>query len=114
MAVTYQFYTTTYKSDSIPTGQWDRVELRASEILDHYKDIFEIEAPANKPNAESMAICAIADAFYFFEGMSSGYSSSSIGSVSSSKGQIDTSPRGQSKEYLRCISMYLNVYRGVC
>lgn len=115
MAVTYQFYTGTYKGNSIATTDWDRLELRASEILNRYKKLFTITE--TQTNGESMAICAIADAVNFFEvaSNSGAYASSSIGSVSTSQGgQIDLTARGQEKEYLRCIEMYLDVYRGVC
>ena len=62
-----------------------------------------------------MALCSMADAFYFYETQqNSGWVSSTIGSVSSSKGGgMDISTAAQDKEMLKCAKLYLDIYKGV-
>ena len=63
-----------------------------------------------------MAVCAMADALYYFETAANGgaVTSSSIGSVSSSQQapEVDVSAKAQNRELYRCASLYLDIYRG--
>lgn len=112
----YEFYTGTYLGGSIPQADFPRMALRASEKLTEYKRLFTVTDIG--ANSENMAICAMADALYYYETAANGgiVTSSSVGSVSSSQqaGTIDTSAAAQSKELFRCASLYLDIYRGVC
>lgn len=115
----YAFYTGTYLGSSIAEADFPRMARRASEKLTKYKrnyTVTDIDA-----NSEDMAICAMADALYYYEAVANGtggaVASSSVGSVSTSwqtgTNGIDTSAAGQEKELLRCAMLYLDIYRGV-
>lgn len=117
--VTYEFYLSAYLGDSIPEMDFPRLMKRAEEVLSRYKRLYEVTAP--DAAAESMALCAMADALCYFEAAQNGkggpISSASIGSVSVSygaSGSVDVSPAGQAAELFRCASLYLDIYRGCC
>ena len=111
----YEFYASVYMGDSIPENEFPRPAKRAGEHLSRYKRIYTVSAPDE--NAEAMAVCAMADAFYAFDSVANGgnVQSASIGSVSASYGSepsIDISQKGQAKELYRCACLYLDIYRG--
>ncbi|MCI7638728.1 MAG: hypothetical protein MSS60_02740 [Clostridiales bacterium] len=114
--VEHEFYLFKYHGVSISSpDEWYTYESRAAAQLARYKRIYTVSAPGE--NAESMAICAMADAFYAFDSVANGgnVQSASIGSVSASYGStpsIDVSPKGQAKELYRCACLYLDIYRG--
>lgn len=108
----YTFYTSTFMGGSIPESDFPRLAARATEQLNRYKRIYTVTAPDE--NSEDMAICAMADALYYFEIAANEPQSASVGSVSSSRGTaVDISPKAQSKELYRCATLYLDIYRGV-
>lgn len=115
--VTFEFYKDTYLGGSISETDWATFEKRAAEQLARFKRIYTVTAPDE--DAESMAICAMADAIaYFTEAVNGGgqITSASIGSVSmgyASTNAVDISPKGQAKELYRCAAQYLEIYRGV-
>jgi hypothetical protein len=106
----YAFYTGTYLGDSIPEEQFPRLSKRAGDQLSRYKQIYTVTARAD--HSEDLALCAMADAIYYFETASDGAASSSIGSVSSSRAAVDISAKAQSRELYRCACLYLDIYRG--
>ena len=114
--VEHEFYILKYHGASISSpDEWYTYESRAAAKLARYKRIYTVSAPDE--NAEAMAICAMADAFYAFDSVANGgnVQSASIGSVSASYGNtpsIDVSPKGQAKELYRCACLYLDIYRG--
>ncbi len=110
----YDFYTDVYQGDSIPTEEFLRLARRAGAQLERYKRDYQVTAPA--PDSEALAICAMADALYYYETAQNGGAvvSSAIGSVSSTfrdPGQ-DLSPQAQGRELYRCARLYLDIYRG--
>lgn len=108
----YTFYAGTYLGGSIPPEDFTRLAKRAQEQLERYKRIYSVTV--HDANSEDMAVCAMADAMYYFETASNEPQSSSIGSVSSSMGTtVDISPKAQAKELYRCAGMYLDINRGV-
>jgi len=107
--IKYEFYIGTYLGCSIPETDFPRLALRAGEQLARYKRIYTVTGDAT---AESMAVCAMADAIYYYETAANTPQSASIGSVSSSMGGVDSSPKAQAKELYRCAGLYLNIYRG--
>ena len=114
--VEYSFYTDTYLGGSISETEWSVFEARAAEQLDRLKRTYTVNAP--NETAESMAICAMADAINFFSAAVNGgqITSASIGSVSTgrvSTNAVDISPKAQAKELYRCAANYLEIYRGV-
>lgn len=107
----YACYTGTYLGGSIPEADFPRLAKRAGEQLARYKRIYTVTAP--EAGSENMAICAMADAMYYFETAQNAPQSASIGSVSSSRGSAaDVSPRAQAAELYRCARLYLDIYRG--
>ena len=108
--VDYAFYTGTYLGDSIPAADFPRLAKRAGEQLARYKRLYTVAAPGT--DSENMATCAMADAMYYFETAQNAPQSASIGSVSSSRGTVDISPKAQAAELYRCAALYLDIYRG--
>lgn len=113
--VDYSFYIAR-GSGSIPQEEWHGYANAAQGQLDHYKRVYTVTAPDK--DAESLAICAMADAMAFFTGAQNGgaVASTSIGSVSVSytgAQAVDVSPKAQARELLRCARTYLDIYRGV-
>lgn len=106
----YGFYTNTYLGGSIPASDFPRLSQRAGEQLARYKKMYTVDAAETA--AEDMAICAMADALYYFETAANTPQSASIGSVSSSRGTADISPKAQAAELYRCAALYLDIYRG--
>lgn len=98
-------------------GEWEYYSGHAIAKLEHYKRIYTVIAPDEK--AEKMAVCAMADALFYFANAQNGtaaVASASIGSVSVSYNApkaVDLSPKAQERELFRCASQYLEIYRGV-
>ena len=122
MITDYEFYPSRYNGGSISYEEWPEYETRAMAILYRYKRIYTVTVPDYEPEAEKLAVCAMAEALYNFDLIANGeggpVQSASIGSVSSSFGTsgadaVDVSPAGQAKELYRCASLYLDIYRGV-
>lgn len=118
----WDFYRNTYHGDAIPLEEWTRYELRASEQLERYRRIYTVAVPADMPDAEQRAVCAMAEALYGFDLLLSGeggpVQSASIGSVSVSYSggaaqSVDLSQKGQARELYRTACRYLDIYRGV-
>ena len=119
MNTDYEFYRSRYNGGSIPDDEWADYETRAMAQLNRYKRIYTVTVPKDEPDAEKLAVCAMADAMHNFDLIANregGVQSASIGSVSTSYGgqqTVDISPVAQSMELYRCASMYLDIYRGV-
>lgn len=120
--VNYEFYKGAYHGGSISQVDWPSFEARAAAQLARYKRIYTVTVPEGEPDAESMAICAMADALAYFTAALNGaggpVASASIGSVSTSYagnsgGAVDLSAKGQAQELYRCATLYLDIYRGV-
>ena len=118
--VTYEFYMSSYHGGSIPANEWPAYEAKAAAQLRLYKRIYTVTAPDGSSDAESMAVCAMAEALYSFDLIANGEAgvqSASIGSVSTSYGNaaaaVDVSPKGQAKELYRLACLFLDIYRGV-
>lgn len=118
--VDFEFYKAVYHGGSIPESDWPMYEARAAAQLIQYKRTYTVTAP--DADAESMAVCAMADALHGFDVIANGdggpVQSASIGSVSVSYGSacsdaVDMTPAGQAKELYRCAKLYLDIYRGV-
>ena len=113
----YAFYTTQYFGDSIPGDEFYRLAKRAEEQLNIYKRIYTVTAPG--VDAEAMAICAMADALYFYEtaqnGAGGAVSSATIGSVKVSYAGVNTvdmSQGAQERGLYRAAKRYIDIYRG--
>lgn len=110
----FYFYTEQYSGNSIPEPDFARLAKRAGAQLSRYERIYTV---TGDETARKMAICAMADALYYYETVANGgiVTGSAIGSVSTSvqAQTIDTSEKAQSRELYRCASLYLEIYRGV-
>ena len=122
MNTDYEFYRSRYNGGSIPDDEWPEYSTRAEAILYRYKRIYTVTVPGYEPEAEKLAVCAMAEALHSFDLIANGeggpVQSASIGSVSTSFGAssadaVDMSQAGQAKELYRCASLYLDIYRGV-
>lgn len=120
--VAYEFYKGRYHGGTITFDNWAAYEARAAAQLARYKRIYTVSVPDDEPDAEGLAICAMAEALHSFDLIANGeggaVQSASIGSVSVSYGSagtqaVDISPKGQAKELYRCACLYLDIYRGV-
>ena len=109
--VDYAFYKTVYLGGSIPPEDFSRLAARAGEQLARYQRLYRVTAP--KADSADRAVCAMADALYYYETAANTPQSASIGSVSSSRGAaVDLSPKAQARELYRCAALYLEIYRG--
>lgn len=119
---TYDFYQNDFRGRAIVSNDWSAYAAKAEAQLMRYKRIYTVAVPKDCPNAEDMAICAMAEALHSFDLIANGeggaIQSVSIGSVSTSYGSagtqaVDMSPAGQSRELYRIACLYLDIYRGV-
>ena len=122
--VDYDFYIGTFRGGSISVEDWPAFEARAADQLGRYKRIYTVTVPDGQPDAESMAICAMADTLYFYAVAQNGgaggpVSSVGVGSVSTgyaapvAVSALDVSPKAQARELYRVACEYLDFYRGV-
>ena len=109
----FVFYSQQYCGNSIPESDFARLSKRAEAQLNRYERSYTV---SGDENARKMAICAMADALYYFETAANGgiVTGSAIGSVSTSMQAqtVDISEKAQSRELYRCASLYLEIYRG--
>lgn len=104
--VDYTFYKDTYLGSAIPEAAFDGMASRAQAQLDRMKRVFRVESSGEQ--AESMALCAMAEALYTHR--NSGLTSASVGSV---RVQYDTGSAKLQQLLRERASIYLDIYRGV-
>lgn len=63
----WDFYCNVYHGDAIPLENWVYYELRAAEQLERYRRIYTVTVPADMPDSEQCAVCAMAEALYGFD-----------------------------------------------
>ena len=111
----YDFYVTEYHGNRITQEEFPAAQARAADRLAHFKRLWTVTGSAQD---EAMAVCAMADALYFYDCAANGMlvQSAKVGSVSSTAhagGAADVSAAAQKAELLRCARTYLSIYRGV-
>ena len=118
--VDYDFYTGTYHGGYITADEWPMAEREASAQLAKYKRMYTVTVPDNEPDAEKMAVCAMAEAMVFDAraeaGQGGAVASASIGSVSvsySGSSSVDMTAKGKANRVYNAMCLYLDVYRGV-
>ncbi len=109
MSVSFEFYKTIYGGNLIPESDWVNYEAHASAQLIRYKDIYTVSSYTSD-EAESMAVCAMAETLYTQDGQLS-VKSASIGSVSVTYGEADA--KAQAKELFKAAQRFLCIYRGI-
>lgn len=108
----YEFYCTEFHGCSIPDEDFGAYASRAQAEIKRLEKRYTV----NGTDVErQLAVCAVADVLYYFDNAMNGASvkSASIGSVSESGVDIDTSIKAQKKELYNAASLYLEIYRGV-
>lgn len=116
--VDYNFYLQTYHGGAISAEEWPMAEREATATLERYKRLYTVTSPT--PDAESMAVCAMAEALVFNAkaetGQGGAVSSASIGSVSvsySGTSSVDMTASGKANRVYNAMALYLDIYRGV-
>lgn len=111
----YAFYTEEYHGSGISEQEFPAMHARAADKLAQYKRSWQV---TGSEHDEAMALCAMADALFYFDQAASGgiVQNVSVGSVSTgfAAAAQDLSPAAQEAELLRCARTYLSIYRGVC
>lgn len=108
----YEFYCTEFHGCSIPDEDFCAYASRANAEIKRLERQYTVKGTDKE---REFAVCAVADVLYYFDNAMSGgaVKSASIGSVSESGVDIDTSVRAQRKELYNAASIYLEIYRGV-
>lgn len=113
MTANYTFYRETYLGDSMDETSWPFYARRAGEELDRLRGALTLTPRTDC--AESMAVCAMADALYYFDAAVNQRSTTavSIGAVSAqtSAPAVDISPKAQQAELMRCLRRFYDVER---
>jgi len=116
----YEFYKTVYLGDAIPEADFPRLIKRAGDQLTQYRRHYTVDA-MQAGEAESMALCAMAEVLCNAETVANGGGgilSASIGSVSTSYGgsaaqAVDITPTGIERALYKAAQLYIDIYRGV-
>ena len=72
MNTDYEFYRSRYNGGSIPDDEWPEYSTRAEAILYRYKRIYTVTVPDYEPEAEKLAVCAMAEALHSFDLIANG------------------------------------------
>lgn len=104
--VNYEFYVNQYLGSVIPEKAFSGVATRAEQVLKRFKQIYRVESSGQE--AESMAICAMAETLW--QNRNRGLTSANIGSVSV---QYETDRKALRRELFEKACIYLDIYRGV-
>lgn len=104
--VNYEFYVNQYLGSCIPEKAFSGVAAQAERILKRFKQVYRVESSGQE--AESMAICAMAESLW--QNRNKGLTSANIGSVSV---RYETDKSALRRELYDKACIYLDIYRGV-
>ena len=104
--VDYDFYANHYLGSAIPEKAFSGMAAQAEQVLARLKQTYRVESSGQE--AESMAVCAMAESLW--QGRNKGLSAASIGSVSV---QYETDRNALRRELYDKARIYLDIYRGV-
>ena len=104
--VKYEFYVNRYLGTVIPEKAFSGVASQAEQVLHRFKQVYRVESSG--PEAESMAVCAMAESLW--KNRNKGLTSANIGSVSV---QYETDRKVLRRELFDKACIYLDIYRGV-
>ena len=104
--VTYEFYVNQYLGSAIPEKAFSGMAARAEQVLSRFQQSYRVESSGKE--AESMAICAMAESLW--QNRNRRLSSANIGSVSV---QYETDRNALRRELYDKACIYLDIYRGV-
>ena len=100
----YGFYTQIYLGTAIPEKAFPAFLGKAKAYLDRYKRSYRVQGGEN---AEGLALCAMAETLYRFDGRE-GLKSMNLGGV-----QVHYDDSALRREVYRAACIYLDIYRGV-
>ena len=109
--VSFDFYKNAYLGDTIPEAAFSGMAAQAQSVLERFRRIYRVESTG--PDAESMAVCAMAETIYGGLKSRGGISSASAGTVSVHYDSSKTGHGAMMKELYDRASVYLDIYRGV-
>lgn len=104
--VDYEFYVNCYLGSAIPERAFSGMAAQAEQVLSRLKQTYRVESSGQE--AESMAVCAIADSLW--QNRNRGLSTANIGSVSV---RYETDSGALRRELYDKARIYLDIYRGV-
>lgn len=104
--VKYEFYVNQYLGSAIPEKAFSGVAAQAEQVLSKFKYAYRVESSGQE--AESMAICAMAESLW--QNRNKGLSAATIGSVSV---RYETQRNALRRELFDKACIYLDIYRGV-
>ena len=104
--VKYEFYVNQYLGSYIPEKAFSGVASQAEQMLDRFKQAYRVESSGQQ--AESMAICAMAETLW--QNRNKGVTSANIGSVSV---RYETDRNALRRALYDKACIYLDIYRGV-
>lgn len=104
--VKYEFYVNQYLGSCIPEKTFSGVAAQAERVLSRFKQVYRVESSGRE--AESMAICAMAETLW--QNRNKGLTSANIGSVSV---RYETDRSALRRELYEKACIYLDIYRGV-
>lgn len=104
--VKYEFYVNQYLGSAIPEKAFSGMAAQAERVLTRFKQVYRVESSGKE--AESMAICAMAESLW--QNRNRGLSSANVGSVSV---RYETDRNALRRELYDKACIYLDIYRGV-
>ena len=104
--VKYEFYVNQYLGNTIPEKAFSGMASRAEQALNRLKRTYRVESSGQQ--AESMAICAMAESLW--QNRNKGLTSANIGSVSV---RYETDRNALRRALYDKACIYLDIYRGV-
>ena len=104
--VKYEFYVNQYLGTTIPEKAFSGMANQAEQVLNRFKRAYQVESSG--PEAESMAICAMAETLW--QNRNRGLSSANVGSVTV---QYETDKKAMRSALYDNACIYLDIYRGV-
>ena len=106
--VEYDFYVNSYLGSAIPEKAFPGMAARALDVLRRYESIYRVVEAGQE--ARSMAVCAMAEAFYEAQ-RRGGLRSANVGSVTVH--YEDGAEKKLNRELFQRACIYLDIYRGV-
>ena len=107
----HAFYVDCYLGSLIPEKAFAACAARAQAALDRFKRSYQVVSSG--PEAEKMAVCAMAEAVYAAKKNRGGVSSATVGNVSVHYAGSESEDRLLWRELYEQASIYLDIYRGV-
>lgn len=108
--VDYDFYSGCYLGCRIPQKAFPEMASRAQAALDRFKGNYRVVSSG--PEAERMALCAMAETIYCARQRRVGVAAATVGSVSVRYEDSGNANRALWRELYEQASIYLDIYRG--